>query len=238
MNIKVCTVGEIVAQDGRTAEVFERYKIDFCCNGNKVLSEACLDQSLTDQVEQELMMLLETPASSGGSAVDYRTWPLDLLADFIEKKYHRETTRQIAAIQQYLDKICSVHGDAHPELFQIKDLFDEGAGELTVHMKREELVLFPFVRKMVQTGKRPVAAFGAVDNPIQALTHEHEQEGERFRKIAELTGGYIVPPDGCQSYRLTFAMLEEFEAMLHLHIHLENNLLFPQALAMAQQYGS
>lgn len=226
----------MVAQDSRVAEVFERYKIDFCCNGNKVLTEACPDDGVRDVVERELLAVLETTASSGGSSVDYRTWPLDLLADFLEKKYHRETSRQIAVIQQYLDKICLKHGEAHPELFEIKDLFEAGAGELTAHMQREELVLFPFVRKMVQTGKRPIAAFGTVENPIRALSHEHEQEGERFRKIAELSVGYSAPPDGCQSYKLTFAMLKEFESMLHIHIHLENNLLFPRALAMEQQY--
>lgn len=189
-------------------------------------------------VEVALQSLLDTPATSGGSVVDYRDWPIDLLADLIEKKYHRETTRQIEAIKGYLEKVCRVHGDVHPELFDIQALFEESSGELTMHMKREELVLFPFIRKMVQNGKPPMMAFGTLDNPIRALTHDHEAEGRRFSRIAELTGNYTAPEDGCQTYRLTFHLLKEFESMLHFHIHLENNLLFPQALVMAEKTKS
>lgn len=235
MNIQQCTVGEIVAKDARAAAVFEQYHIDFCCNGHKTLQEACADNADRVTVELALQSVLDTPAVSGGSALDYRGWPVDLLADFIEKKYHRETTRQSDLIKANLAKICRVHGEVHPELFEINDLFEEGAGELAMHMKREELILFPFIRKMVANGKPPVAAFGTVDNPIRALTHEHAAEGERFQKIAALADNYTVPADGCQTYRLTFHMLLEFEAMLHFHIHLENNLLFPQAQAMAEK---
>ncbi|HWB90629.1 MAG TPA: iron-sulfur cluster repair di-iron protein [Puia sp.] len=235
MNLQQCTVGEIVAQDARAAEIFERYKIDFCCNGNKTLREACGDAADAGAVENVIRQLLVTPAAAGGSAIDYRTWPLDLLADFIEKKYHRETTRQIGIIDGYLEKICRVHGQVHPELFTIKELFDESAADLTRHMQKEELMLFPYIRKMVQTGKPPVAPFGTVDNPIRALTHEHAEEGERFRKIAVVSDNYTVPADGCQTYRLTFQLLKDFESMLHIHIHLENNLLFPGALSMAEK---
>ena len=234
MNLQQCTVGEIVAKDSRAAEVFGTYKVDFCCNGGKTLVEACGDGDKVALVEAALQRLLTTPAMAAGAMEDYRTWPLDLLADLIEKKYHRETTKQIGVIQGYLDKICTVHGGRHAELFAIKDLFDESAGELTKHMHKEELVLFPFVRKTVQTGKTPVAVFGTVDNPIRALMHEHAEEGDRFRKIAELSDHYTAPPDGCQTYRLTFQLLKEFETMLHFHIHLENNLLFPGALAMSE----
>lgn len=232
MNIQQCTVGEIVAKDTRATAIFEQYQIDFCCNGHKTLQEACADTTTARSIETALKSLLDTPTPS---AVDYRAWPIDLLADFIEKKYHRETTQQIDSINIQLDKICRVHGAAHPELFEIKDLFEESAGELTMHMKREELVLFPFIRKMVQNGKPPVAAFGTVDNPIRALTHEHEAEGERVRRIAKLTNDYTPPADGCQTYRLAFHLLKEFETTLHFHIHLENNLLFPQALTMAEK---
>lgn len=233
MNIQQCTVGEIVAKDARAAAIFEQYHIDFCCNGHKTLEEACAGAVDPGAVEVVLRDLLDTSASPGGAALDCRGWPIDLLADFVEKKYHRETTRQIDLIKVHLDKICRVHGTAHPELYAINDLFDKSAGELTMHMKREEMMLFPFIRKMVQNGKPPVAAFGTVDNPIRALAHEHEEEGMRFQEIARLSNHYTVPADGCQTYRLAFLMLKEFESMLHFHIHLENNLLFPQALAMA-----
>lgn len=229
MDIQQCTLGEIVAKDARAAAVLEQYDIDFCCNGHRTLQQACPDTEKAAAVVQALSDLSAETATT----VDYRGWPIDLLADFIEKKYHRDTTRHIDVIQTHLDKICRVHGDAHPELWKVKSLFEESAADLTMHMKKEELMLFPFIRKMVRDGKAPIAPFGTVDNPIRVLTHEHQAEGDRFRQIAELTDDYIAPADGCQTYRLTFHELKEFETMLHFHIHLENNLLFPRALEMA-----
>lgn len=231
MDILLCTLGEIVAKDARAAAVLEQYNIDFCCNGHRTLQQACPDTEKAAAVTRALSVL--TVENAGPTEIDYRGWPIDLLADFIEKKYHRETTKQIGVIQTHLDKICRVHGDAHPELWKVKSLFEESAADLTMHMKKEELMLFPFIRRMVRDGKAPVAPFGAVDNPIRVLTHEHQAEGDRFRQIAELTDDYIAPADGCQTYRLTFHELKEFETMLHFHIHLENNLLFPRALEMA-----
>lgn len=240
MDIQSCTVGEIVSKDSRAAAVFEKYHIDFCCNGHKTLKDASPDEETLAVVEGALRRLPHPSATTGltGGASDYEHWPIDLLADLIEKKYHRETAALIGKIQPHLEKLCRVHGEAHPELFDVRDLFDQSAGELTVHMRREELVLFPFIRKMVQTGQRPAAPFGNVDNPIGVLTHEHAEEGERFRRIAQLTGHYTVPPDGCNTYRLTLQLLQEFESMLHFHIHLENNLLFPKALVMAENCTS
>lgn len=181
----------------------------------------------------ELQELLARPVSSDEPVPDHRNWPLDRLADHIETEFHRETTRRIGIIQGYLEKLLREHGKTHPELFAVQKLFAESAAELSVHMKREELILFPFIRKMVRTGRTPAAAFGRVGNPIRVLTHDHEEEGERFRKIAGLTDDYTVPDDGCTTYRLTFQHLKEFESMLHFHIHLENNVLFPGALEMA-----
>src|SRR5579872_2642722 len=193
MNIHSSTVGEMVAQDSRAAGIFEKYKVDFCCNGHRTLGEACADSARAEAIAAELLGLAETSAIQGDPYLDYRQWPLDLLADFIEKKLHRETTRQIPGIQGHLEKICRVHGQGHPELFEIRDLFDEGAGELAMHMKREELILFPFIRKMVLAGKPPAAPFGTIDNPIRVLMHEHQDEGERFQKIAKLTNDYTAP---------------------------------------------
>lgn len=238
MNIHESTLGEIVTQDLRAAGIFERHKIDFCCNGHRTLREACSDAARAEAVETELLRLAETTATVINPYLDYRNWQLDLLADFIEKNLHRETSHQITTIQAHLEKICRVHGQSHPELFGIRDLFDESAGELAMHMKREELILFPYIRKMVVAGKAPAAPFGTIDDPIRVLTHEHQDEGERFQKIARLSNDYTTPADGCTAYRLTFRELREFESMLHFHIHLENNLLFPGASQMALNHLS
>ena len=234
MDTYTSTLGQLVAQDPRAAEILEQYKIDFCCNGHRTLQEACEDPERRTAVAVALNSLTGQPAATVNPYLDFRNWPLDLLVDYIEKKLHRETGRRITQLQTHLEKICRVHGAAHPELFTIRDLFDESAGELSMHMKREELVLFPYIRKTVLNGKPPAAAFGTVANPIRVLSQEHQDEGDRFRKIAGLTNDYNAPADGCATYRLTFQELGEFESLLHFHIHLENNLLFPAALAIAE----
>lgn len=232
-------IGEYVAEDYRTAAVFSKYKIDFCCNGGRSIDEACQKKGLdTNQLLDELHTVLN---NNGNQAIDYKSWPLDLLIDYIEKKHHRYVEEKIPVIRQFLDKLCRVHGERHPELFKINELFTGSAGDLAAHMKKEELVLFPFIKKMVQAqltnGSIERPHFGIVENPIAMMKEEHDNEGERFRRIADLTNNYNPPSDACNTYRVTFAMLNEFEQDLHLHIHLENNILFPQAIKLEQLFG-
>ncbi|MNT11953.1 Iron-sulfur cluster repair protein YtfE [compost metagenome] len=134
-----------------------------------------------------------------------------------------------------------MHGASHPELFEINQLFIGCAGELAQHMKKEELILFPFIKKMVKASLTDELIeqphFGTVENPIAMMMHEHDAEGERFRKIALLTNDYTPPADACNTYRVTFAMLAEFEEDLHKHIHLENNILFPAAAVLEKKFS-
>ncbi len=230
-------IGELVAQSYRTAAVFKKYKIDFCCNGNRTISEACENKNLeTASVIQNLELAMQY---SSESTTDYKSWPIDLLADYIEKKHHRYVEEKTQEIRPYLDKICRVHGNHHPELFEINALFREATENLAMHMKKEELILFPFIREMVLVKKNgipfPKPHFGTVQNPIQMMMHEHDNEGERFRKIETLSNHYTPPNDACNTYRVTFALLKEFEADLHLHIHLENNILFPAATELERE---
>ena len=162
---------------------------------------------------------------------DYNTWPLDLLADYVEKKHHRYVEEKIVEIVPFLNKVASVHGDRHPELLEVQQLFRGCVEELTSHMQKEEQILFPFVRQLA-TGKSVQAPFGSVQNPINMMMHEHTAEGERFRRIVELTDNYTPPADACNTYKVTFALLQEFEEDLHLHIHLENNIMFPRTIAL------
>lgn len=232
-------IGQFVAEDYRTAAVFSKYKIDFCCNGNRTINEACGKKGIDTSVL--LDELHDALKAKGEQAIDYKSWPLDLLIDYIEKKHHRYVEEKIPVLRQFLNKLCSVHGERHPELFKINELFTASAGELASHMKKEELVLFPFVKKMVSATLNTESVepphFGTVENPIAMMMQEHDNEGERFRQIAELTDNYTPPTDGCNTYQVTFAMLEEFEKDLHLHIHLENNILFPKAIKLEQQFG-
>ena len=232
-------IGQYVADDFRTAAIFSKYKIDFCCNGNRTVEEACDKKGIdSNMLLDELNQVLD---SKGGESIDYKSWPLDLLAEYVEKKHHRYVEEKIPVLLQFLNKLCKVHGERHPELFKINELFTASAGELAAHLKKEELILFPFIKNMVNAKLTNSAIkspqFGTVENPIEMMKHEHDTEGERFREIAELTDNYNPPADACNTYKVTYAMLEEFEKDLHLHIHLENNILFPEAIKLEQQFG-
>ncbi|APQ16059.1 iron-sulfur cluster repair di-iron protein [Maribacter hydrothermalis] len=231
------TIGEIVALDYRTAQVFKNHKIDFCCRGNRSLQEVALKNNLNiETLTAELKAVTE---QNTDDIIDFKSWPLDLLIDYIEKKHHRYVETQSIILNQYLDKLSRVHGNNHPELFQIKELFNASTGELAMHMKKEELILFPFIKKMVkdkQTGQDlSESHFGSVSNPISTMMDEHDNEGERFRTIAKLTNDYIAPADACSTYKVTYSLLQEFENDLHRHIHLENNILFTKAKELEKQ---
>jgi len=231
------TVGEYVADDFRTAALFSKYGIDFCCKGNKTLEEVCEKKDLNlEVIESELVAIIESKNNNG---IDFKSWPIDLLVDYIEKTHHRYVAKKTPVILQYLDKLCKVHGEKHPELFEINSLFTIGAGVLAQHMKKEELILFPFIKKMHKaldektTMEQP--HFGTVTNPIAMMMDEHENEGERFRRISTLTNNYTPPTDACNTYKVAFSMLQEFEQDLHQHIHLENNILFLKAAQLEPQ---
>lgn len=230
-------IGELVAKDYRTASVFKKYNIDFCCQGNRTIQEACDKRNIDSKnVLDDLDLTIQ---SKSETSIDFQSWPLDLLADYIEKKHHRYVQDKTLEIQPYLDKICKVHGEHNPELFEIKKEFNASAGELAAHMKKEELVLFPFIKKMVKAKQEnkdvDSAHFGTVRNPIQMMMDEHTIEGNRFRRIEELSNNYTPPHYACNTYRVSFALLQEFEQDLHLHIHLENNILFPKAIEIEKE---
>lgn len=238
MNItKEAIVGEIVAHDYRTAAVFKSHGIDFCCRGNRSINEVSSTKSISPDIL--ISELTELQQQTGVATNDYQSWPLDLLADYIEKKHHRYVEATSSQLKQYLAKLCEVHGKQHPELFDIAEQFYASAGELAQHMKKEELILFPVIRKMAHAKQNnqemQAPHFGTVKNPIQMMMQEHDTEGERFRLIEELSNRYTPPQDGCNTYKVTFALLKEFEDDLHQHIHLENNILFPKALALEKE---
>lgn len=225
-------VGRLVAEDYRIAAVFQNYGIDFCINGDRSIEEVCLENNIDESLLiQEIDLRI---AINDNQVLDYNRWPLDLLSEYIEIIHHKYVDNPIPIIKGYLKKIIAAHGKRHPELYDILDLFEETATELTLHMKREELMLFPQVRKMFinhKEGKESVARlFGSFKNPISTMMKDHTDEGARFKQIRTLSNDYEVPSDGCNSYKVTYKLLEEFEKDLHLHIHLENNILYPKAI--------
>ena len=231
------TLGQIAVKDLHKAAIFKKYGLDFCCGGKKTVKEACAEKGLdVTKIEQELQQADKTFSSR---PVPYNDWGLDFLADYIVNTHHSYVKKTLPELVSYTAKVTSVHGQQHPELLKIKELVDEVNAELSAHIIKEEKVLFPYIKELVLANKNeqvPQAAhFGSVQNPINMMEMEHEMVGKNLDEIKTLTKNYSLPEDACASYSLLYKMLDEFENDLHLHIHLENNILFPKALEIEKK---
>lgn len=230
---KKMTVGQIVADNIENAEVLGRFGIDFCCHGYDDFVTAVEKAGANPEVVAKELRKVKPVAAD---AIDFKAWPLDLLCDYIIKIYHRGIRRRSPQILALLEKVCKVHGDKHPSLFEVKELFEMSMIDLEHHLQKEEQVLFPYIYALCDAEMKgaPVPQFhcGSIANPIEVMKIEHEAEGERYRHIEDLTGGYNPPEDACASYRKVLADLKSFNRALHEHIHLENNIVFPEAIAL------
>ena len=231
------TLGEIVAKDLRKAEVFKKYDLDFCCGGKKTVKEACAEKGLdVTKIEQELQNADKNVST--GRPLPYNDWNLDFLADYIVNAHHSYVRKTIPDIRSYAEKVAKVHGAHHPELLEINKLAQEVCDEMSEHMVKEETVLFPYVKHIVNTKGKGYVKFDSLDDvkePIDIAVTEHELVGGNMDKIKELSNNFKVPDDGCASYAYLFKTLNEFEDDLHIHIHLENNILFPKALKLERE---
>jgi regulator of cell morphogenesis and NO signaling len=225
------TVGAVVAEDFRTAEVFAKHGIDFCCGGRIALAEICREKGL------DLAMLQQELAAAKSTAVDrshdYAAWPLPFLADYIVNTHHAYLNENTAQIAAYADKIATVHGARHPEVIEIAKIFAGIAVDLAAHLREEEEILFPAIKQIDAARKAgdppPAAAVAAIRASLAKLNAEHQQIGDAVHAIRHLAHGYAVPDAVCNTFAVTYAKLQEFEDDLHKHVHLENNILFPKA---------
>lgn len=230
-------IREIISKNYRSALVFRAFGIDFCCIGDLTLREACARKNVDpkDLVEK----LEEAFALPDEEINDFHSWPLNRLANFIETKYHGLIRERFPVIQKFLKRIVKVHGAFEPNLKKVKSLFDQSTGELLDHMQREELIIFPFIRKIVAGGKSKDLLLGPsfqnVKETIFSLMNEHDQEGEYLREIRSLTDNFSPPDYACNTYKVAFALLKEFEKSMHQHIHLERDILFPGAIQLENQ---
>lgn len=228
------TLGEIAVKDLRKAEIFRKYGLDFCCGGKKTVKEACAEKGLdVTKVEQELQQADKNPTTR---PLPYNDWSLDFLADYIVNTHHSYVSKILPDLRAYAKKVAQVHGSRHPELIPIYQLVEEINAEMSEHMMKEEKVLFPFIKQLVaakNTGQSlGEIHFGTVQNPIQMMESEHEQVGGNLEEIRTLSNNFALPEDACASYSLLYKMLDEFENDLHIHVHLENNILFPKAIEL------
>jgi regulator of cell morphogenesis and NO signaling len=227
------TVRELAVEVPNATRVFEKLGIDYCCGGDRPLEDACVNANVAiDDVLSALEQGIDTPATS--AARDWTTAPLGELVDHIVDKHHTYVKAEVPRLQKLLAKVVAVHSKNHPELEHVRVALFELANELGAHLMKEEQILFPYVKQMAGGAGCGPSCFGSVQNPIRVMMLEHDNAGEKLREMRRITSDYSIPADACTSYATLFRALAEFEQDLHQHIHLENNILFPRAVAMEQ----
>jgi regulator of cell morphogenesis and NO signaling len=229
------TVGELAAQCPGATREFEKLGIDYCCGGTRTLGEACAEAKIT--VEQAMARLQEGLASS--QTKDQRNWQAASMADLIAHingTHHVFVRSECSRIENLVAKVVSVHGKNHPELLEVQNIFVDLANELSVHLMKEEQILFPYVLRLEEAAfagePAPPAMFGTVVNPVRMMMTEHDGAGDVLKRLRAVTNDYTLPADACVSYKTLYEALKGFEADLHQHIHLENNILFPRSVAL------
>ena len=229
LQLKDVSVGEIVADDFRTSAVFKKAGIDFCCGGKQTLSEACREKEISEEeLVNEISKIKEVP---GNEFMNFKNWDPVFLSDYIVNTHHKFVLKNLPDLVFYTQKISNVHGENHPELKKAAYLFEQIDTELRQHMKNEEEVLFPAIKKVINSDSDEAKA--TIISEITRMLKEHDFAGGAMDEINRITQGYLLPEDACNTYRVTFKLLEQFEDDLHAHVHLENNILFPKALELA-----
>ena len=214
-------VGQLATEHPLATRVFARHGIDYCCGGGKPLEEVCVEKGLVaESILEEIRRELAAP---GASEESWEEAPLGELIDHILVAYHAPLREEMPRLEMMARKVLDVHRDKDPErLSELVSVYVGLKAELDQHMMKEEQILFP----MIKAGQGAMAA-----GPIFVMNQEHESAGGALRRLRELTDDYEVPAEACNTWRALWHGLAALEESLHLHIHLENNILFPRALA-------
>ena len=223
------TVGEIVSDDIRTANVFKKYGLDFCCGGGEKLKIACSDKNINID---DLMADLKVAIKDEKLLMDFQKMPLDKLVDYIFQKHHTFIYENARPTAEFIQKVASVHGANYPETIEISTLYMSLMDELHSHMMKEERILFPYIKQLVQ---QPVNNGAFINGPISVMMTEHDQAGTILKKMNSLSNNYQAPSDGCNTFKAAYASIKSMEEDIYLHIHLENNILFPKALELEEK---
>jgi regulator of cell morphogenesis and NO signaling len=228
------TVRDLALEVPGATRVFEKLKIDYCCGGGRSVNEACKAAGV--RVDELTRMLEEAGAKQSDGERDFQAGPLADLIRHILDTHHVYTREESARIQALLDKVCSKHGERHPELLDVAALFRRLDADLQPHLFKEEQILFPYILRLEDAASRksapPFAPFGTVGNPVRMMMFEHDTAGELLRGLRAAALDFRAPEDACTSFRTLYTALEDFEKDLHRHIHLENNVLFPRAVEL------
>ncbi len=221
-------IGDIVADDFRTSKVFTEAGIDFCCGGKQSVGDACKEMGIDIlSLEQKVGEIQSEPINQ---ALNFKEWELPFLMDYIVNTHHKYVVKTLPELVFYTAKIASVHGESHPELIDIAGKIEAVNAELTQHMKMEEEVLFPAIKSQIDEPQEATKAI--IHSEIERMLGEHDFAGGTLDEINRITDGYKIPEDACNTYLVAFKLLKQFEDDIHVHVHLENNILFPKALKL------
>jgi regulator of cell morphogenesis and NO signaling len=233
------TVREIALEQPTAIRVFEQFGIDYCCGGRKPLAEACAARNL--EIDSVLAALESAEKKPGIEVENWTEKSLENLSLYIVAKHHAYVKRELPRLAQLAQKVVNRHGSAKPELLAIANTLMQLDEELIHHLAKEETVLFPYIaglERSVSIGTpRPRSCFGTVVNSIAMMTQEHDAAGTLTSEIRRLSGNFTTPDDACPTFHAFYDGLREFERDLHQHIHLENNILFPRAIALEGSAG-
>lgn len=230
------SLATIVTENHKTAAVFEKHHLDFCCKGKRTLKQACIEIRVNPAtVLTDLEKAIE---NQNDDTPDPSSMRLSELADYIVEKHHSYVRRELPLILGYLQKVSSKHGEKHPELYKILELFTAIKEEMEFHMKKEETILFPRISEMEKMATENTllrVSKSFISAPVSIMEEEHEHAGSLMEEIRKLCENYTAPASACTTYKLSFAALQNFEMDLHRHVHLENNILFPSAIKMIER---
>lgn len=224
------SISNIVKQHHTTAIVFEKYSLDYCCNGKRSLEDACKEKALSlDTLVYELEQAIGNPADQNQ---DFDSYDPEQLISHIILKHHAFVKKTIQPIAEHLLRVASKHGERFPEMKKVYGLFLNVAEELQAHMQKEEMILFPRIREVYHAAKNPGQidfSSNFISGPVQVMEAEHMHAGNGMDEIRQLTNNYTPPVGACNTFALVINELKAFEEDLHQHVHLENNILFPKA---------
>ncbi len=226
------TIGEIVAARPALARLFEQLGIDYCCGGKQTLAAACARRGLEVSTTLGLLDFASATLAAGPAEVDAAALSLTQLADHIETTHHAYLKIELPRLVELADRVATKHGWRDPRLADAAAAVRDLAGEMLCHMQKEEIVLFPLVRQ-IEAGVCISLGGGDLADPIRQMEAEHEAAGQLTAKLRDLTDGFTPNSEACNTHRALLAGLAEFESDLHRHVHKENNVLFPRALALA-----
>ena len=237
MNLQNLPLKDLVISQPKAVLVLEKYGLDFCCNGKRTLADACKSKGLDAlAIETDINNLINSSSNGTQAASEVQ---LDELINDIISNHHQYVKEMMPVISQHTSKVARVHGQEHPEVVEVSKIFEQVKEELSHHMMKEEQILFPYIKTLVESKrqdvKRSTSPFHDITNPIRMMENEHEFAGQGLAAIRELSNNFQPPAEACTTYKVAFMELESFMKDLHIHVHKENNILFPKAIALEKE---